>query len=73
MASISRDFATRCLRPQTAREAGPRDRADAVMELEQVKKLVDRLASSLSDQEASKKLIEQIWFYLERLQDRFRP
>ena len=58
---------------QTAREAGPREHADAAMELEQVKKLVDRLASSLSDQEVSKKTIEQIWFYLERLQERFRP
>ena len=29
--------------------------------------------SSLSDQEASKRLIEQIWLYLERLQERFRP
>ena len=58
---------------QTAREAGPRERADAAMELEQVKKLVDRLASSLSDQEAAKKTIEQICFYLERLQERFRP
>ena len=58
---------------QTARDARPRDRADAAMELEQVKKLVDRLASSLSDQEAAKKTIDQIGFHLERLQDRFRP
>ena len=57
---------------QTAREAGPREHADAAMELEQVKKLVERLASSVSDQEPAK-LIEQIRFYLERLQERFRP
>ena len=58
---------------QTARETGPRDRADAAAELEQVKKLVDRLGSSLSDQDAAKLLVEQIRFYIERLQERFRP
>ena len=58
---------------QTARAAGPRDPAGAAMELEEVKKLLDRLTSSLSDQEAAKTLIEQIGFYLGRLQERFRP
>jgi ATP-dependent Clp protease ATP-binding subunit ClpC len=53
-------------------EAGPSDRADAAGELEQMKKLVDRLASALSDQEAARDLIEQIWFYLARLEKRFR-
>ena len=58
---------------QAAREAGPRDRFDAAMELEVVKKLVVRLESSVPDQEPAKGLIEQIRFYLERLQERFRP
>jgi ATP-dependent Clp protease ATP-binding subunit ClpC len=58
---------------QGAREAGPRDPVDAAAEVEQVKKLVDRLSNSLADQEAAKKLIEQIGFYVERLQERFRP
>jgi hypothetical protein len=58
---------------KAARDAGPRDPADAAMELEQVKKLVDRLADSLSDEDSAEKLIDQIRFYLERLQERFRP
>ena len=58
---------------QSAGAAEPRDPADAAMELEEAKKLLDRLASSLSDQEAAQKLIEQIGFYLDRLQERFRP
>ena len=58
---------------QTAREAGPRDRAGAALELEEVKKLVVRLESSVPDQDPAKGLIEQIRFYLERLQERFRP
>jgi ATP-dependent Clp protease ATP-binding subunit ClpC len=48
------------------------NRADVVKELEQVKVLVDRLASQLSDQHAAKPIIEQISFYLERLRGRFR-
>jgi hypothetical protein len=76
---LKKDFTLAGLRDQvsaasqTAREAGPRDRTEAVFELEQVKKLVDRLADSLSDQEAAKKLIAPIRFYMERLQERFRP
>ena len=58
---------------QTEGAAGPRDPAGAAMELEEMKKLLDRLTSSLSDQEAAKTLIEQIGFYLGRLQERFRP
>jgi ATP-dependent Clp protease ATP-binding subunit ClpC len=58
---------------QAAGGAGPRDRADAAMELGQMKTLVDRLADSLADQDSSKQLIDQIRFYLERLQERFRP
>jgi ATP-dependent Clp protease ATP-binding subunit ClpC len=48
------------------------DAADMAREIEQLKKLVDRLAHQLSDQEASKRLIEQIRFHLERLQEGFR-
>jgi predicted metal-dependent hydrolase len=69
---------------QTSSGAEPADRGAAAAELERakrdnvaeelerVKSLIDRLAHQLSDQEAAKSLIEQIWSQLERLQERFR-
>jgi ATP-dependent Clp protease ATP-binding subunit ClpC len=58
--------------PKPTPHAAPFNPAQVAEELDQVKALVDRLASHLPDSHAATPIVEQIRLNLERLQERFR-